>query len=337
LKEEQLIRFLNNRSTPKERKEVLDWLEQPGAEKKLEEMMVDQWDNNPIHASQNEARYRKLLEKIHKATIGEEKPKKAWKINRRLVEIGRMAATYLLLLFSAYILYQSWKPVNPELLSEEVPVQRIERKTAAGEKLRITLPDQSKVIVNSLSTISFDSNFGKTDRVIQLEGEAYFEIIPDQDRPFKVQTSEVMTTALGTSFNAYSRNGQVAISLTEGKVKVSHKINKVELNPGEMAELKDNSGEGLRLGTFDPDRTTAWKEGEIRFKSKAFGEILATLEEWYGVTIAVQNNINQRRKVSGTFDNESLEDILNGLSFSMGLEHKINGKNVTIQPRPPMK
>lgn len=332
MNEEKLIRFLNNRSSPKERKEVTNWLDQPGAEKKLEEMLLDQWDNNPLHATQKEAQYSKLLEKIHKATIGKENPKKARTINGRLVETGRMAATYLLLLFSAYTLYQSWKPMNPELLAEEVPVQIIERETKAGEKLRLTLPDQSKVIVNSLSTISFDSNFGKTDRLIQLEGEAYFEITPDKDRPFKVRTGGVVTTALGTAFNSYSRNGQVEVSLTEGKVKVSHIINEVELSPGEKAGLKENSGEGLKTEKFDPEKTTAWKEGKILFKSKTFGEIMTTLEKWYGVTITLEGNVNQNRKVTGLFDNESLENLLNGLSFSMGLQYTNKGENIIIQP-----
>src|SRR5690606_6865004 len=98
-----------------------------------------------------------------------------------------------------------------------------------------TLPDQSKVILNSISSITFDSEFGKTNRLVTLEGEAFFEVTTDKESPFKVQTGDVETTALGTAFNAFSRDGQVEVSLTEGKVKVSHKINEVELSPGEKA------------------------------------------------------------------------------------------------------
>ncbi|MEX2593752.1 MAG: hypothetical protein WD426_13345 [Anditalea sp.] len=101
MKEEKLIKFLNNQSSPKERKEVMHWLDQSDAEKKLEEILLNQWDNNSYNATQDEAHYRKLLEKIHHAAIGEEKTKKPRKKNRRLVEMGRMAATYLLMLFSA--------------------------------------------------------------------------------------------------------------------------------------------------------------------------------------------------------------------------------------------
>src|SRR5690554_404436 len=150
LDENKLIRYLNNLSSQKEKEEVSSWLDQPGAKQELEEMLQNRWGKTLVEDSQKEVEYRMLLGKIHHATIGKEKPKKALGVKRELVKMERIAATYFLLLFSAYTLYQWWKPMDPEPLAEEVSVQVIERKTAAGEKLRITLPDQSKVIVNSL-------------------------------------------------------------------------------------------------------------------------------------------------------------------------------------------
>lgn len=335
LKEEKIIRFLNNQSSREEKAEVLEWLDQPGSDSELEETLRSQWEKKEIDNPQEHVKYRMLLDKIHQATRGEGKSNGRLKVTRKLLDMGRVAATYALWLFSAYLLYQSLRPINPQALTEQRPVAVIERKTAAGEKLTIILPDQSKVTVNSLSNISFATDFGKSERVIQLDGEAYFEITPDQNRPFKVQTRDVTTTALGTAFNAYSRDGKVEIGLAEGKVRVSHQQIEAELNPGDMATL-NNHNEGLKLERFDQDRL-AWKEGEIRFRGKELGKIFLMLEEWYGVAITVQANVDQRRRVTGLFDNESLNDILTGLSFSLGFQYEIKGENVNIQAQMPME
>lgn len=336
MKEDKIIKFLNNRLSPKERKEVMEWLDHPGAGQKLEEMLLNRWERVHMGNSLNEAQYLQVLKKIHHATIGGDKSKKSGIINRKFAEMGKMAALFLLLFFSALTIYQAWKSVNPSNLAEKVPLQKIERSTTAGEKLKITLPDQSKVTLNSLSTIIFDSNFGKTNRLIQLDGEAYFEITSDPEKPFKVQTGRVVTTALGTEFNAFSRNERIMIALTEGKVNVSHRKEILELGQGEMAELKDKCKVTLRKGRFDVEKITAWKEGKIQFRSKPFGEILIILEEWYGVTI-VSYQLDKKRKITGIFNNENLKDILAGLSFALALEYNIHGKNVTIKPQPPMQ
>ena len=328
--EEKLIRFLNNKSSPREREEVLQWLESPGVEQELETWMMARWENDPVPVSTDEAYYPRLLQKIHLATVGsaESRPKPPRRIS--ILSIARMAATYLLLLFSGYLLYNSWTPDSSEPLAEAVPAKTIERTTRAGEKLKVILPDKSEVTLNSLSTFRFDSNFGKKDRIISLDGEAYFEIASDPERPFKVHTGGVVTTALGTSFNAYYRDSKVEVALTEGKVRVSHNTNEVELMPGEMA-IRAPQGEGLKTRKFNIGHTTAWKEGKIRFKSMPLAEIISTLETWYGVTIVVQGNVDRQRKVSGLFDNESLEEILKGICFSLDLEHTISGKKVTIK------
>lgn len=329
LKEEKLIRFLNGRSAPNEKSEVEEWLDQPEAEKELEEIFFENWINIDNTDSGEEKQYLRMLEKVHR---GISVKKKKTRNTEKWLKWTKMAASYLLLLASIYFIYQALQIQNPRHLTETKSIQVFERTTAAGEKLKITLPDQSKVIVNSLSTISFTSDFGKSERVVYLDGEAYFEITPDEDRSFKVQTGGVTTKALGTAFNAYFRNGQVKISLTEGQVMVSHENRVVELEPGKMALLDPDIERGFQIDTFDPDKAIAWKEGKIKFKSQSLGEILSELEDWYGVKFNIKGNLELRRKVTGLFSNDSLEDIMNGLSFSLNIKYSISGTTVIIQP-----
>jgi ferric-dicitrate binding protein FerR (iron transport regulator) len=112
---------------------------------------------------------------------------------------------------------------------------------------------------------------------------------------------------------------------------VSHEADEVALFPGEMANYHQNNPRGLIASKFNPDNVTAWKEGRISYQNKRFSEILEILEDWYGVEFTIQNSIN--RTVSGVFNNESLEDILTGLSFTMDFEYKIDGKKVNVKSR----
>nr|WP_241265234.1 FecR family protein [Algoriphagus aestuariicola] len=207
------------------------------------------------------------------------------------------------------------------------------RETKVGEKLRIRLPDQTYVVLNANSRIEFDSDYGKSKRSIKVSGEAFFDVASNEKVPFIVDSGELQTTALGTEFNVFSRDGIEKIALTEGKVKVEIEnlptADTKFLEPGQMATLKENTGE-ISSSSFDPTILTAWKEGRIRFRRTSLKDIVANLQTWYGVEIQVKKTINLNRKVSGEFNNESLENILEGLSFSMGFSFSINENQVSI-------
>ena len=301
---------------------------QPGSDQELEGMLRSRWDNQQVSFQDHVGQYEDIFDKIRTEALGKKEPKRI--AHRRWMTVIKVAATLSLLLVVAYFMLRLLAEGTPNPVADESPgYQYFERSTTVGEKLILTLPDQTKVVLNSLSSIRFTSDFGKEERLVQLTGEAFFEVSPDSKNSFIVKTGPVTTTALGTAFNSYSREGEIQISLTEGKVLVLHETQEVNLNPGEMAAVKDS----IEVGTFDKALVTAWKEGKITFRRKSIGEVMASLERWYGVTIELESEVNKNRTVTGTFNNESLEDILIGLSFSMDLKYKINGKNVHIQQK----
>ncbi|MBD3631135.1 MAG: FecR domain-containing protein [Cyclobacterium sp.] len=306
----------------------MDWLKKAGSEDQFLNMLKKDWDSGKANKV-SKLKQQEILGHIHQATLKSRNSLKGKQVFHYFLKFGKVAATFLLFLFSGYFLYEAIVFKDNETAVAEIPVTKITKQTAAGEKLRLTLPDRSEVIVNSLSTLNFSSDFGSNNREIELEGEAFFSVAPDKNKPFKVKTGTVVTTALGTAFNAYAREEEVKISLTEGSVHVAQKAEEISLLPGEMASVRFDAVSGLTKGTFDPDRTTLWKEGKIRFQSKPLREILQSLETWYGVRFETKAFDN--RKVTGLFNNESLEDILTGLSFSLGFEYQIDQKNVVIK------
>ncbi|WP_375582853.1 FecR family protein [Cyclobacterium xiamenense] len=328
MKEEKLIRFLNHRTTPEENREVTEWLAENGAEDRFVDMLRKRWDEEePPQVT--ESKQRQLLEQIHRATLKGQMKRPASQVFGFFFTFGRIAATFLLVAFTAFYLHEAFLQRDTVEPLAALPPTKIQKHTQAGEKLTLRLPDGSEVIVNSLSTIAFYSDFGSRTREIELEGEAYFSIAPDKARPFQVKTGTVHTTALGTEFNAYSRDEVIRISLTEGRVAVAKEDQLLSLEPGEMASVKLDGQSALRKGKFDPEQTTLWKEGMIRFQSKPFQEILQSLEHWYGVRFETSGDTG--RKVTGLFKNESLEAILTGLSFSLGFDYEIDEKNVRIK------
>lgn len=295
-------------------------------------MLQKTWTENSPPEPGEETRYEKMLKRIHEATAIK---KKGLNINSKWIKWTRIAAGYLLLLLSSYFLFQLWSNTERPKPQEQKAIY--EKTTGTGEKMKILLPDLTVVTLNSRSTLRFDSDFSRTHRVVELRGEAYFEIKPDKDLSFVVKTDEVYTTALGTAFNARSKEGKVHISLTEGKVSVSYDQDEVTLNPGQAALYDPLKANVLELDTFDPLTVTAWKEGKIFFKSKALGQILEDLEEWYGVAFHVKEGVDLKRKITGLIDNNNLEEIMTGLSFSLDLEYNISGNLVTVQHLRPME
>lgn len=331
LKEEILVRFLNNQSSKEEEKQVMEWLNDPDSEKEIVRVLHRRWRRGEVKELSEEKKLV-LLDKIHAKTLGEEKKQKKSLVSIPAWRWGRSVAAFLLFAFSLYFLFEEiMSDKNKEVVTEK-RIDIIEKEVEAGKKLRLTLPDQTKVTINSLSKVSFAFDYGIRDREILLEGEAFFEITPDKDRPFKVRTGTVVTTALGTAFNAYSRGDAVEIALTEGAVVVSDETKEVKLSPGEMANYDFLLG--LTTSTFDIEKVTAWKEGSVSYKNKRFGEILDILSDWYGVGFIVHKEINKNRTVSGGFNNQSLELVLEGLSFTMDFEFEINGREVILKQKP---
>lgn len=215
----------------------------------------------------------------------------------------------------------------------EVPLIYEEHTTPPGVKSNLTLQDGSKVILNSGSTLRYIKNFEANQRVLELEGEAYFEVAKDQLRPFKVITGTVTTQALGTSFNISAYKGEsLDISLLTGRVAV-----KVALD--ESGELKLDKGEGLEIDlvkgeivkvAFDETLLLSWTRKTIVFNQTKMFEVKRVLENWYGVNVKFTNLPSNSLEVSGKFKDQPLKNVLEGLSYSARFNYKINKDEVTL-------
>ena len=275
---------------------------------------------------------RQRKKKAKGTEINEKKRKKRGyrSIWNRLGQMNRVAAILLMTLAIAGL----FGPVTNTTVNVEDEVEvasTVLKRIGPGEKLQLTLGDGTKIWLNSSSQVEFPKKFANDERLIHLKGEAYFEVKKDSLRPFKVSTNGLTTIVLGTSFNINTKvPGKIKVSLVSGKVEVSSSKVQTSLSPGEMLDY--NSSDGTHsIELFDSDKILAWKEGILQFHKSSLPQVKESLEEWFGVKIKLQNANGITWEFSGTYPQQTLEEVLESMSYIKGFNYQIKGKEATIK------
>ncbi|SOD17564.1 FecR family protein [Pedobacter xixiisoli] len=244
----------------------------------------------------------------------------------KLFSYAKLAIAASLLIFSLLGIYL--------LNQKSAPQEYISYHNDYGKTAIITLEDGSKISLNSNSTLKYPQHFANDKREVELEGEGFFEISKDIDRPFTVKTNRLNTTVLGTKFNvsAYRNSAAVSIALVEGSVTVelSDKSQKITLKPTEMASVNASSKQ-LEKSTFDANKTTAWQTGAIIFENASFEDIAAKLYNAYGIKL-INKTSDKRWKYSGNFTKTDYISIIQNICFAKRINYKINNNIITLVP-----
>jgi transmembrane sensor len=260
--------------------------------------------------------------------ITKERKPSSWPIQR----IVNIVAVLLISLGLGLILFKVIPSEN-----ELDPLGVISYKTymtPPGVKSSITLRDGSKVLLNAGSHLKYRENFPENVREVFLEGEAFFEVHPNPEKPFTVKTRDISTTALGTSFNikSYGDEGLI-IALLTGRVAVGTSDNSEDpiiLNEKEKINIPLNGG-GITKIEFDEDEVLGWTRKLLVFNETSLPEAIRMLENWYGVSIQLENQPGTDLYISGKFYNETLQNVMDGLKHTMQLDYKIDGETVNVK------
>ena len=252
-----------------------------------EEAAVKQWMEESAENRLVFLKERKLFDAM--LLLGNEEiiknGKKRFSINLSSLrtELIKIAAVVAITLGGSYFYYQS------SLEKELMAMQTI--TVPAGKRINITLVDGTNVWLNARTSLSYPVKFGKNNRQVVLDGEAYFDVTKDKSKPFIVQTDNYNVEVLGTQFdvNAYSETGEFETTLMSGSVKVasaSDSTQKITLKPNNKVFLQDGKLHVTAVDDYNPYR---WKEGLICFKNETFTSIMKDFEKYYGLTIQVKN------------------------------------------------
>lgn len=210
------------------------------------------------------------------------------------------------------------------LIWNSLPERVSSFQTQAGETLQIELPDQSRVTLNAMSRINYTSTNWDEERIINLEGEAFFKV--EKGSTFTVITKSGSVTVLGTQFNVKDRNNFYEVSCFEGKVKVSSNTSSVQLTAQQTyREVAKNSSRLTVTGT-----TPTWFNSESSFLSVPYAEVLHELERQYDVTIST-NAIDTTQLFTGRFPNTDRDTALKSVTLPFNLVYQIKGKEVFLR------
>jgi transmembrane sensor len=222
----------------------------------------------------------------------------------------KIAATVLLICLCAFIVYLNFFKADSHLIQ-------------TAESIRHTvLPDGSDVWLNAESQLTYNSDFAK-NRLVKLEGEAFFDVKKDAERPFTIHTNDAQVMVLGTSFNvrAYGREILTEVFVLTGKVSVKPKDDgkNIILTPGSTGVLS-RSDHTLAVNTEEDPNRLAWKNKELVFKKAPLRTVVKTLSSYFKKDFRIQNKELSQCRFTGSFKDPSLDEVLESLSIALDLK-----------------
>ncbi|MHA7831689.1 MAG: FecR family protein [Flagellimonas sp.] len=209
-----------------------------------------------------------------------------------------------------------------------------------GKTLSVTLQDGSVVMLNSGSSMTYPSSFVPMDkREVALNGEAFFEITKNPEKPFIVKTKTMYTQVFGTVFNvsAYEEDGPGQVVLVEGSVGVGK--SKAVLNSKDFQMLKPHQKATAVLGNdvdfivedVDVSSYISWTKGILAFENESMGQIIKRLQRQYDIAIVNQFEELEERRFTGMFDEESIDNVLRTIQAHTDFSYEIEGNTITIK------
>ena len=285
------------------------------------------------------------------------------KIKKKHTPIYFLKKSGLYLIVASFIIFVTisllLKPTQKKLTTNtfnNINTHLIE--TNRANKKFLELSDGTKVFINSCSKITFDkASFNINNREIYLEGEAYFEVTKNIQKPFIIHTSTIDIRVLGTKFNvkSYATDINTEASLTQGKIEVM-----IKKRPGEIYVLKPNeklivqndvTTTNLNSNNLHSNNTinslisiksihnlindtivseTAWTKDWLVFESEDFYTASKKMERWFGVEFEFVNIEKQNLLIHGTFKNETIDQALSALEFSFDFKFKKQNNKIFI-------
>lgn len=276
----------------------------------------------------------------------------------RMVWIWRVAVAFIVILGTSllvkYLFFVPKEKISsPDYITAYAP---------PSQKSQIILSDGTVIWLNSGTRIKYPTNYGQEKRDVYLDGEAFFKVARNPQKPFLVHASSVVVKALGTSFNVkcYASDKTIETTLIEGKVQVDKAVDhsgdeSVVLDPNEKA-VYNKEDEEIKIARFGKPKTIekseakknievvyeqktvqseiSWKEQRLIFENEAFEDLAKRLERWYNVNIRINDSKLLKNRYTGKFvNNEPLEQVLRIIEKTTPIIYTIDKDNIIIDSK----
>jgi transmembrane sensor len=319
-----LRKFLEGKASDEDIKSIKQWLSTSNPDHDLYEESNNFWGEIPLDMNIDGYNGSQILDRIHhlirieESTVSNNSRTKT----RFITWLTRIAAIlFIPLLVASLLLYNQFNSAETKESSAEI-------YAPSGTRTNFILPDGTTGKLNGGSSLKFPVQFRGKTRVVELKGEAYFDVITDQKKPFVVSTENIDVKVSGTSFNvlAYPDEFLAEVILREGEIEVFSKRNdKIRsmgiLKPDEsyIYDFQSDSGNILSVSS---SQKLSWLEGKLTFKYEPFSEVIRKINRWYNVNIVIKDELLDTYLYYGTFQDETIDEVLKLLQLTAPIKYR---------------
>ena len=346
---QRLARYLSGRSTAEERRRLAAWADGEPARRRFMEGMQRVWDAAEQEPTrEGEAMVQEDWERLlRKMQEGEPEPKPQLRTSapdRHAVPGAkrprplsgqpiRVALVLMLLAGTAFLVGRVTDGGEAPVAAEDA---LREISTEPGQRARVALGDGTRVRLSVDSRITLPRQFADDRREVFLEGEAYFDVAPDAERPFVIHAKEAAIRVLGTAFNvrAYAGEDVVEVAVAEGTValRAEQEAARVTLGARQVGRLRGGEALDVRRDV-NLERYLAWTEGRLAFEDAPLRDVAEALRRWYALDVRVADAALAERRLTATLEEESATNALNIIAAALDLHYERDGDDVTFSVR----
>lgn len=316
---ELILKYIRKEASEEERSDLEKWMNEDPSNKELFTEIKSTWDiSGKLEKSiqiDKPAAWQSIQSKIKEEGAVRSETAKVFNMSW----LVRIAAVLIIALFATWMLLDNDKKEN--LLT-----------TTGTEKKLVLLSDCTRVFLNGNSSLTYPKAFESNERMVTLDGEAFFEVTKNAKKPFVIKNKNFDVKVLGTSFNvsAYEKDTDVVVTVASGTVSFNGKEgDAVVLIKDETGVLNKSKGRVNKM--LNPDLNfLSWKTKKIEFRNTAFKEVCETLKKYFSVEIEIKDERILKCKFTGYFENPSLEQILSVLEKTLDVKAYLNNKQVVV-------
>ncbi len=325
--EKQLLRFLLGEANAEEMQQVQEWLELSDENQKLLDSYEAVWAESgkltphPVAVDAISA-WSKMSDRVD---MVENEKNKTISLKSRLVWISSSAAAAVIMLIAVY-----------QLLIKPTPLQQL-HIASLQEVINDTLPDGTQIALNANSNISYPEQFKNNERRVKLEGEAFFNVEHNKEKPFIIEAENAFIQVLGTSFNVKAyENSEIEVIVTEGLVKLftvdseSMDTTEILLKAGEKGKVSWKDKTPVYVAENIPDELF-WMNYTLIFNDTDLKKVFSLIENYYNVEIKVSDKNIYNCRLSTTFTNNSIDNIIEVIAATFDFEYVKENNIYTIK------
>ena len=323
-----LTKYVNGICNDAERRIIEKYIKEDRFSEVLSEFLDEDWNQfNKDHNRTDEDFYLKFKDKYQ---LQEERTGSRF----RFITLLKYAAILIIILSVGQLMNHYLKSTSQKR------IEYITRYNPNGQRSIITLSDSSVVYLGSGSKIVYPAVFDEHKRVVKLKGEAFFEVKHNPAKAFIIESGEIQTAVLGTTFKvrAFDNETRTTVSVATGKVQVSQlKAGQARvlglLTPGEQIQWngETKTAQKTEIQTTDLQK---WKHGELVFRNVRMDSLCSELERNYNVQIVCTDSRIAAYRISASFEQISITDVMKILSNTAGINYQINNQVIKLTNKP---